>query len=142
MLMRMHTAAHIISAVINKETGSLITGNQLDVERSRIDFDLDVFNREIAENFVAKANMALSAGASVTVRLMPREAALKLPHMVKLAGVLPPEVKDLRIVKIGDIDEQADGGTHVADAKEVGTVSLLGVENKGKNNRRLYFKVV
>jgi len=141
MLMRMHTAAHILSAVINKETGTLITGNQLDVGKSRLDFNLDEFSREKVEGFVAKANAAMARGAKVETYSMPREAALKLPHMVRLAGALPPEVKELRIVKIGDIDEQADGGTHVADAKEVGSIELLSTENKGKNNRRVYFAV-
>jgi misacylated tRNA(Ala) deacylase len=73
---------------------------------------------------------------------MPREQAMKVPHLFRLAGALPPEVKELRIVKIGEVDEQADGGTHIADAKEIGRIELLDVQNKGKNNRRLYFKVV
>ena len=51
----------------------------------------------------------------------------------------PPEVKELRIVEIPGIDIQADGGTQVKNTKEIGKISLVSVENKGKNNRRMYF---
>jgi Ser-tRNA(Ala) deacylase AlaX len=61
--------------------------------------------------------------------------------MVKLAGTLPPEVRELRIVKIGDVDEQADGGVHVANTREIGKIVFLGAENKGKTNRRVYFSL-
>lgn len=138
-LMRMHTAAHILCAIINKHTGALITGNQLDVEKSRIDFNLEQFDKAAIERYVAEANETIAKGAPVTVSFMKREAAMAIPHLVKLAGALPPAIAELRIVKIGDVDEQADGGTHVNDAKEIGTIKLLSVENKGKNNRRMYF---
>jgi Ser-tRNA(Ala) deacylase AlaX len=141
-LMRMHTAAHLLSAVINKETGTLITGNQLDVEKSRLDFNLEEFSRERMESFVTTTNQLVAAGAKVSIHYMPREQAMKVPHLFRLAGALPPEVKELRIVKIGEMDEQADGGTHVTDATEIGRIELLDVQNKGKNNRRLYFKVI
>jgi Ser-tRNA(Ala) deacylase AlaX len=71
---------------------------------------------------------------------MKREDALKLPHLAKLAQGLP-EGDELRILRIGDIDEQADGGTHVSHAKEIRGIRLLSIENKGKNNRRVYYTV-
>ena len=140
-LMRMHTSSHIICAIINKHTGALITGNQLDVEKSRIDFNIENYDREAIDIYIKEANEKIAKGAPVSISFMSREAALNIPHMVKLAGALPPDIKELRIVKIGDIDEQADGGTHVKDAKEIGTIQLISVDNKGKNNRRLYFTV-
>ncbi|MBI4144605.1 alanyl-tRNA editing protein [Candidatus Woesearchaeota archaeon] len=140
-LMRMHTAAHILCAIINKHTGALITGNQLDVERSRIDFNLDQFDKAAIERYVAEANASIAKGAPVTISSMKREAAMAVPHLVKLAGALPPSIAELRIVKIGDIDEQADGGTHVKDANEIGTIKVISLENKGKNNRRMYFSL-
>ena len=70
---------------------------------------------------------------------MPREEALKIPGVIKLASVMPPEVSELRIVEIPDIDLQADGGTQVKNTSEIGNISLVSVENKGKNNRRMYF---
>jgi misacylated tRNA(Ala) deacylase len=140
-LMRMHTAAHVLSAVIHRHTGALITGNQLDIEQSRIDFSLDVFSKEQMEHYIDEANTAIAQGAPVTITFMKRDVAMGLPHLVKLAGALPPNIAELRIVKIGTIDEQADGGTHVKDAKEIGKIILLSAENKGKNNRRIYFTI-
>ncbi|MEM3122369.1 MAG: alanyl-tRNA editing protein AlaX, partial [Candidatus Pacearchaeota archaeon] len=46
-----------------------------------------------------------------------------------------------RIVSIGDFDIQADGGTHVNNTKEIGKIIFLKVDNRGKNNRRVYFEV-
>ena len=140
-LMRMHTSAHILSAIINLHTGALISGNQLNEEKSRIDFTLEKFEREAFDGYIAEANSEIAKGAPVTISFMARDAAMNLPHLVKLAGALPPAIQELRIVKIGEIDEQADGGTHVKDAKEIGQIQLLSLENKGKNNRRMYFTV-
>ncbi len=138
-IMRMHTSAHILSALINKKTGGLITGNQIGYEKSRIDFNLENFDKSFMASLVDEANQLIAKGAPVHVKYMDREEALKLPGMVKLAGKLPPAVKTLRIVEIEGIDTQADGGPHVADAKEIGKIVMLKAENKGKNNRRLYF---
>jgi misacylated tRNA(Ala) deacylase len=64
-----------------------------------------------------------------------------MPGIVKLAERMPPQVKELRIVEIPGIDLQADGGPHVNNTREIGEVSLLKVENKGKTQRRVYFTV-
>ncbi|RLE47238.1 alanyl-tRNA editing protein AlaX [Candidatus Woesearchaeota archaeon] len=138
-LMRMHTAAHVLSSVFNKKAGALITGNQLDFEKSRFDFNLEDFDREKILSFVDEVNRLLAEGHEVSISYLPRDDALKDPELVKLASVLPPAVKELRIVTIGSIDRQCDGGTHVKNTKEVGRVVVLKMENKGKNNRRLYF---
>ena len=140
-LMRMHTAAHILSAIVNKETGALITGNNIDLDKARIDFALETFDREKLAEYCAKANQGILKSQPITVEFMPREKALKIPAVVKLAGALPPAVKELRLVKIGDIDLQADGGPHVSNTKEVGTIEIIDTENRGKNNRRVYFKL-
>jgi len=58
-----------------------------------------------------------------------------------MAGAFPPELPSLRIVEIVGVDKQADGGTHVKNLREVGQVELLKTENKGKSNRRIYFKL-
>lgn len=68
-----------------------------------------------------------------------REEALNIPDITKLGGAELPPVDNLRIVEIVDIDIQADGGTHVKNTKEIGCLELLKMENKGKQNRRIYF---
>jgi len=67
---------------------------------------------------------------------------MKIPGIVKMAEAFPPEVTRLRIVEIVGVDKQADGGTHVKNLKEVGQIEFLKAENKGKNNRRVYFRLV
>jgi len=69
------------------------------------------------------------------------EQALKDKSLFKLANKLPPTVKNLRIVDIVGCVREADGGTHVKSLKEVGKISFLKADNKGKNNRRVYFKL-
>lgn len=141
-LMRMHTAAHIISEVFHKNSGALITGNQLGLDKSRIDFSLENFDREKISEYFQEANEIISKDLKIKTYFLPREEAMKIENITKLANVLPPKVKELRIVEIEGFDVQADGGTHVKSTKEIGKIEFLKAENKGKNNRRVYFRVV
>ncbi len=140
-IMRMHTTAHILSSVVNAETGALITGNQISPEESRVDFDLTEFDRDKLAYFVERVNEAVARGVVVKTFFMKREEALAKPGFVKLANAMPPSLEMLRIVQIGDVDTQADGGVHVGNTKEIGKVVGLRAENKGRSNRRLYFTV-
>jgi misacylated tRNA(Ala) deacylase len=140
-IMRMHTSAHLLSAIFNKETGALITGNQIEPEKSRIDFSLDDFDREKMLLYCGQANEAIAKNPPVKTYFMKREEALKIPGITKLASVMPPDVRDLRIVEIEGYDLQADGGVHVKNLGEVGKVEPLKFENKGKSNRRMYFTI-
>lgn len=140
-LMRMHTAAHIIDAVLYNEAKALCTGNQLGLDKSRIDFSLDVLDRDKIQQYIDMANEWVQKAVDVKIYFLPREEALKIQGIVKLAAVMPPEVKELRIVEIPGIDIQADGGTQVKNTSEIGKISLVSVENKGKNNRRMYYTV-
>lgn len=138
-LQRMHTACHVLSAVFVKETGALITGNQLSTGLSRIDFSLETFDREKIQQYIDKANALLATHQGIETFFLPRAEAEKMPELAKLAKGLKEGIAEIRVVKIGDIDMQADGGTHVKNTKEVGKIILEKCENKGKNNRRLYF---
>ncbi|MCF7861766.1 alanyl-tRNA editing protein [Candidatus Woesearchaeota archaeon] len=140
-LMRYHTCAHIISGVFNKEAGALITGGGFTLEKGRIDFNLDDFDREKISDYFASANKIVEDAHPIEVYTLPREEALEMPEMFKLKNVLPPSVENIRIVDIKDFDRQADGGTHVSNTSEVGKIEFIKADNKGKNNRRVYFKV-
>jgi len=137
-LMKMHTACHILSAVINKETNSLITGNQLRTDIAHIDFSGPEVKERFKE-FEQKANEILASGLNVETKFMPYKEAMKIPSIVKLAHVLPPTIPELRIVSIGTVDVQADGGTHVKNTKECGQIEITEFENKGKERKRVYF---
>jgi Ser-tRNA(Ala) deacylase AlaX len=140
-IMKMHTSAHILCAIVNRETGALITGNQINPDQSRIDFNLEQFDREKINDYIKTANDAVKNGHEVKAYFMKREEALKVPGLVKLANAMPPSLETLRIVQIGDVDTQADGGVHVANTREIGEIIGKGIENKGKSNRRLYFTI-
>jgi misacylated tRNA(Ala) deacylase len=140
-IMKMHTAAHILCAVVNKETGALITGNQINPDESRIDLNLEQFNRDKLSDYVRMANDAVKSAVDVRSYFMKREDAMKVPGLVKLANAAPPSVDMMRIVQIGDIDTQADGGVHVANTSEIGEIVITRAENKGKSNRRIYYKL-
>jgi len=138
-LMRMHTAAHLLSGIFHVKLGALITGNQKDVEKTRMDFNLENFDRAKVEEMVSLANEIIKKDLPVKVYYKNREEAMKIPGVIKLANTLPPDIENLRIVEIEGADIQADGGTHVKSLKEIGTIDILKIDNKGKSNRRLYF---
>jgi len=140
-LMRMHTAAHILLAVIARETKALATGGNLDLEKSRIDFNLEEFNKEKIVDYIGQCNTEIQKDLPVSLHFMPKDEALKNPDFFKLAKGFDKDIDEIRIVQIGDIDKQADGGTHVKSTKEIGTMEFLKCDNKGKNNRRVYYTV-
>jgi misacylated tRNA(Ala) deacylase len=141
-MMRGHTACHILSYVVNESTGALITGNQIGEDKCRVDFDLENFDRDQLKVFEQKANEIISSGANVQIRFLPREEAFAIPSVLKLKNVLPPSVDVIRIVEITGYDIQACGGTHVKNVSEIGKITITKAENKGKNNRRMYFEVI
>ena len=62
----------------------------------------------------------------------------KKPELVRTMSVKPPNTNDkIRLVKIGDIDLQPCGGTHVKNTSEIGSITIGKIENKGKMNKRI-----
>ena len=140
-LMKLHTSAHLLAAIFHNKSGALITGGKIEPDQGRMDFSLENFDRQIIDGYCKLANELIQKDAPVKISYMKREEALKIPDMIKLANKMPPDVETLRIVEIEGIDKQADGGCHVKSLKELGTIEILKVENKGKNNRRVYYAV-
>lgn len=138
-LMRSHTAAHVFATLLCNGTGALITGNQLEEDKVRFDFSLEDYDREILSTYIDRTNELLGEDIPVKWYELPKEEALKIPGVIKMAEALPPDIPRLRIVEIVGVDKQADGGTHVRNLREVGQISILKTQNKGKNNRRVYF---
>jgi misacylated tRNA(Ala) deacylase len=139
MFMRYHTASHVMSGIINKETGAEITGNQIAADKTRIDFNLETFNKDDLSRWQDEANIIVNEAHDVILKMLSREEALKIPAIFKLAKGFPETIKVLRIVEIMGFDQQACGGTHLRNTKEIGRIEITGTENKGKNNRRIYF---
>lgn len=141
-LMRMHTAAHILAATAYTELGYQITGNQIEVDQTRFDFSMENFDRAKFDQMVEKCNEKLTQNTDLKVYELPREEALRIPGVVKLANALPPSIAILRIVEIPGIDLQADGGTHVKNVLEVGKIKISRLDNKGAKNKRIYFELL
>jgi misacylated tRNA(Ala) deacylase len=140
-LMRNHTAAHIISAVIHKEAGALITGNQLNIDQSRIDFSLENFDKDKLIEYIQKSNEIINQDIPINIITMQRSEVEQDPSLIKLAKGLPPGIKEIRLVDIEGVDKQPDGGTHVKSTKEVGEMVFVKAKNQGKSNRRVYFSL-
>ena len=86
----------------------------------------------------AACNAEIAAGRRIDVRVLPRDEAFAIPDIIRTAtNLVPPEVKDVRIVDIVGLDQQADGGTHVASTSQIGRIEVVKIENKGKGFRRL-----
>ncbi|MBW2995633.1 alanyl-tRNA editing protein [Candidatus Woesearchaeota archaeon] len=138
-LMRYHTAAHLLSAIIFKDTGAKITGNQLSEEKGRIDFSLETFDKEKLKSYEHQFNSMVEKKLPVKIYTMPKEEAFKIESIFRLKNVIPDTVKELRIIEIEGTDKQACGGTHVKNLSEIKGITITETVNKGKANRRAYF---
>jgi Ser-tRNA(Ala) deacylase AlaX len=139
--MRYHTACHLLSNVLYNRANAKITGNQIELDKSRMDFSMENYSPEKLKEYVDEANAIIKKDAPILIDYMTRDEVLKKPALARLAIGLPEDIERFRIVKIGDIDEQVDGGTHVKNLREIGTIEIIKTVNKGKSNRRIYFEL-
>src|SRR5258708_3975380 len=141
-LMRTHSGLHVLCGVVYRDHGSLVTGGNMEPFSARMDFDLpqlpDGF-RDAVEN---ACNAEIAAGRRIDVRVLARGDAFAIPDIIRTAtNLVPPEVKEVRIVDIVGLDQQADGGTHVASTAQIGRIEVVKIENKGKGFRRLRIRI-
>lgn len=141
-MMRLHTFSHILAAVLYNDYRSLVTGGHVAPDMARDDFDVEVddWKKALTEAFEKSREIAKRC-IEVKVYWLPREEALRIEGLVKLAGRLPPNVEVLRIVEIPGVDIQADGGPHVRNTCEIGDVELVRLESKGRKRKRVYYKL-
>jgi misacylated tRNA(Ala) deacylase len=138
--MRSHTACHILSAMIFRETGAKITGNQIDLLRSRVDFNLENFDKAKMSEYVEQTNRVIKEDRPVGIGFFSRSEALSMHDIVRLAMDVPDR-EEIRVVEIEGIDAQACGGTHVMHTGEIKGIKMIKAENKGRSNRRVYFSL-
>ena len=132
-LMRVHTALHLLSVVIPLP----VTGGQIGADRGRLDFDMPEPPEDI-EALNEALNAFIDADLPVTESWITDAGLMANPGLVKTMSVAPPVGQGrVRLVKIGDIDLQPCGGTHVARTGEIGRVSIGKIEKKGRQNRRV-----
>jgi misacylated tRNA(Ala) deacylase len=137
-LMRTHTALHVLSAVVWRDFDAKVTGGNMEPGSARMDFELDSISVEFGKEVEERLNAALAEEHPVTVHFMPRSEALADPDLIRTkVNLIPDFVDPIRVIDIGTIDRQADGGTHVANTAEVGPVRVVKTESKGKGNKRM-----
>ncbi len=138
LLMRTHTALHVLSALVWREYGAKVTGGNMEPGQARMDFELEAMSVEFGREVEERLNAMLSASHPVRVMFLPRAEALADPDLIRTkVSLIPEHVDPIRVVDIAGLDRQADGGTHVADTSEVGLVRVVKTESKGKGNKRM-----
>jgi misacylated tRNA(Ala) deacylase len=134
--MRMHTALHLLGAVLRYG----VTGGNIGADRSRLDFDME--DTVDKESVSAAIQALVDADHEVRCRWITDEELEAQPELVRTMSVQPPKgAGKVRLLEIVDVDLQPCGGTHLRSTGEVGRVSVSKVEKKGKRNRRVYIEL-
>ncbi|MGQ9501091.1 MAG: alanyl-tRNA editing protein [Anaerolineae bacterium] len=137
-LMRTHTALHILCGVVWRDYGALVTGGNMEPLRGRMDFEFETLRQELVREIEERVNDEVAAAREVRVRLLPREEAFRIPDLIRTKiNLLPPHITQVRTVEIVGLDLQADGGTHVANTREVGRIRVVDYKSKGRINKRI-----
>jgi misacylated tRNA(Ala) deacylase len=142
-LMRSHTALHVLCGVVFQEYGALVTGANIALERSRMDFELEDLSAERVRHIEELCNAHIAAARPVRWREIPRDEAFQIPDLVRTKiNLLPAHIALVRVVEIEALDLQADGGTHVRNTSEIGGLRVVGTRSKGRSNKRLEIELV
>jgi misacylated tRNA(Ala) deacylase len=137
-LMRTHTALHALCGVVWRDYGALVTGGNMEPGGGRMDFEFERMSGELVDEIEARVNAELVAARDVRVNVLPREEAFAIPDLIRTKiNLLPPGIDEIRTIEIVGLDLQADGGTHVANTREVGGIRVTGYESKGRINKRI-----
>ena len=141
-LMRIHTAAHLMSEAVRKVVGSplAIVGSGIDVDKARLDLGYDRSIGPLLLEIEKVANQVVKENRQVEIKIIPREEAenyvAKFHESLK---ILPPQVQKVRIVEIKDWHACACGGIHVKATGEIDAIKVLRRISKGKGVERLEF---
>jgi misacylated tRNA(Ala) deacylase len=143
LLMRTHTALHALSGIVFRDYGAKVTGGNMEPGVARMDFELDAISQEFGREVEDKLNAALAENHAVEIRFLPRAEALADPDLIRTkVNLIPESIDPIRVIAIGSLDVQADGGTHVRSTAEVGRVRVAKTESKGKGFKRMRIELV
>jgi misacylated tRNA(Ala) deacylase len=142
LLMRTHTALHALCGVVWRDYGAQVTGGNMDPGSGRMDFEFERMSGGLVDEIEAKVNAEIAAARDVRVNVLPRDVAFAIPDLIRTKiNLLPPGIETVRTIEIVGLDLQADGGTHVANTREVGRIRVTGYESKGRINKRIRIAV-
>jgi misacylated tRNA(Ala) deacylase len=141
-LMRTHTAMHILCGTVFRDYGALVTGGEMEPRRGRLDFEFETMRGELVREIEASINQEMAQGREIRVQILPREEAFQIPDLIRTKiNLLPEGITHVRTVEIVGLDLQADGGTHVRNTSEVGTIRVADYKSKGAINKRIYIEI-
>jgi misacylated tRNA(Ala) deacylase len=137
-LMRTHSGLHVLTGVVFRDFGALVTGGNMEPLTARMDFDLSEVPPDFKDRVAEAVNTEIQTDRRITVSNLPRDEAFAIPDIIRTAtNLLPPDIEVVRIVDIAGLDTQADGGTHVASTALIGRMDVVKMESKGRGFRRL-----
>ena len=136
--MRMHTALHLLCAVV--EGG--VTGGQISETKSRLDFNIPDAKPD-KQVLTEKLNALVQGNYPISPRWISEDELAEKPELIRTMSVKPPMGKGrVRLLEIPDVDLQPCGGTHVRMTGEIGQIQVSKIESKGKQNRRINIVLV
>jgi misacylated tRNA(Ala) deacylase len=141
-LMRTHTALHVLCGVVWRDYRALVTGGNMQPLKGRMDFEFETLRGEMVREIEDKVNAEVQKGHEVRIRILPRTEAFQIPDLIRTKiNLLPESITQVRTVEIVSLDLQADGGTHVANTREVGYVRVVDYKSKGRINKRIHIEL-
>jgi len=141
-LMRVHTAMHILCGVIFRDYGAQVTGGNMEPLKGRMDFEFASLKKELVVQIEEAINREVSRARQVSARIMPRAEAFAIPDLIRTKiNLLPEGINRVRVVEIEGLDLQADGGTHVQNTREIGSLRIADYKSKGAINKRIYLEI-
>lgn len=141
-LMRTHTAMHILCGVVWRDYSASVTGGNMEPLSGRMDFEFERMQKELVTEIETRINAEVQAAHDIRVNILPRDEAFKIPDLIRTKiNLLPEGIPEVRTVEIVGLDLQADGGTHVANTREVGHLKITDYKSKGGINKRIYLEI-
>jgi len=141
-LMRTHSALHVLCGVVWRDYDALVTGGNMQPLKGRMDFEFETLRGELVREIEDKVNAEVEKAQEIRVKILPREEAFQIPDLIRTKiNLLPESITQVRTVEIVGLDLQADGGTHVANTREVGHVRVVDYKSKGRINKRIHIEL-
>ncbi|AWI76598.1 Ala-tRNA(Pro) hydrolase [Parazoarcus communis] len=132
-LMRYHTCLHLLCAVVDAP----VTGGRMAEDKAHLDFDIDM-EKLVAADIEAALNALIARDQPVETGAISDAELDANPGLVKTMSVQPPRGQgSVRTIRVGDIDYQPCGGTHLRRTGEIGTASVVRIRSEGKRNKRV-----
>lgn len=139
---RYHTVLHVLNTIALRDYGAWMTGAQISMDYSRIDFKMERFTKEVAAELEAKVNAVISVSHGIHAYYLSEAEFNARDELLRTLKVRPPVVDGrVRVVEIQDFDSQACGGTHVHNTLNLGHFSIFKLENNGRINKRFYIRL-